>query len=411
MAYDNNQKEFPLPSDGKNDQKSVALLPKYFRTQTNQKFLESTLDQMVQPGVAEKLNGFVGRKESKAYVADDSYIGEISSDRENYQLEPSLLIKDELGSYTFRKDYIDYVNQIENFGGNAQNQSSVNAQEYYAWNPNIDLDKVVNFREYYWLPSGPQIVSIAGQSRGVQSTYTVELFNNADNLAYIFSPDGQTQLPSLTLYRGQTYTFEINSEGFPFTIKTKKTLDATFNYEFPCLSGKETQSELESIFAARLLQRFERITNMNTKWEFYIWVSCLGKKNYTALNSSGFSHMPYPNINLQVRTDIDAAGYNWQKLADNVSTLVTDAILTVHAEIEDNTWTFFNTSVLRRRIQRTPTGPITMPYDLECPLNEYKIQVPTKKYQLINLQEHRDQLLNLILMEIFISLDRKVKLT
>ena len=157
---------------------------------------------------------------------------------------------------------------------------------------------------------------------------------------------------------------------------TEMSLSSFRFFEFPCLSGKETQSELESIFAARLLQRFERITNMNTKWEFYIWVSCLGKKNYTALNSSGFSHMPYPNINLQVRTDIDAAGYNWQKLADNVSTLVTDAILTVHAEIEDNTWTFFNTSVLRRRIQRTPTGPITMPYDLECPLNEYKIQVP-----------------------------------
>ena len=211
MAYDNDQKEFPLPNNGKGNQKSVALLPKYFRTQTNQKFLESTLDQMVQPGVAEKLNGFIGRKESKAYVADDSYINEISNDRKNYQLEPSLVIKNDLGNYTFRKDYIDYINQIANFGGNSQNQDSLNAQEYYAWNPNIDLDKVVNFREYYWLPNGPQIISIAGQSRGVESTYTVELFNNADNLAYIFSPDGQTQLPSLTLYRGQTYTFEINS--------------------------------------------------------------------------------------------------------------------------------------------------------------------------------------------------------
>jgi len=231
MAYDNDQQEFPLPNNGENNKKSVALLPKYFRTQTNQKFLESTLDQMVQPGVAEKLNGFVGRKESKAFVADDSYISEISDNRENYQLEPSLVIKNELGNYTFRKDYIDYINQIANFGGNSQRQDSLNAQEYYAWNPNIDLDKITNFREYYWLPNGPQIVSIAGQSRGVQSTYTVDLFNNADNLAYIFSPDGQTQLPSITLYRGQTYTFEINSEGFPFTIKTKKTLDAEFNYD------------------------------------------------------------------------------------------------------------------------------------------------------------------------------------
>ena len=303
MAYDNNQKEFPLPSDGKNDQKSVALLPKYFRTQTNQKFLESTLDQMVQPGVAEKLNGFVGRKESKAYVADDSYIGEISSDRENYQLEPSLLIKDELGSYTFRKDYIDYVNQIENFGGNAQNQSSVNAQEYYAWNPNIDLDKVVNFREYYWLPSGPQIVSIAGQSRGVQSTYTVELFNNADNLAYIFSPDGQTQLPSLTLYRGQTYTFEINSEGFPFTIKTKKTLDATFNYDDGVSAQtveKGTITFTVGAGAPELLYYVAsndinnggliKIKDIDENTELDVSFEILGKKNYTTVNGLSLSN-------------------------------------------------------------------------------------------------------------------------
>ena len=303
MAYDNDQKEYPLPNNGKGNQKSVALLPKYFRTQTNQKFLESTLDQMVQPGVAEKLNGFVGRKESKAFVADDSYISEISNDRENYQLEPSLVIKDELGNYTFRKDYIDYVNQISNFGGNSQNQNSLNAQEYYAWNPNIDLDKVVNFREYYWLPNGPQIISIAGQSRGVQSTYTVDLFNNADNLAYIFSPDGQTQLPSLTLYRGQTYTFEINSEGFPFTIKTKKTLDPEFNYDDGVSAqGVEKGSitftvqpgapELLYYVASNDINNggLIKIKDIDENTDLDVANEIVGKKNYTTVNGLSLSN-------------------------------------------------------------------------------------------------------------------------
>ena len=148
-------------------------------------------------------------------------------------------------------------------------------------------------------------------------------------------------------------------------------------FQFPCISGNETQDELEKIFASRLLQQFERLTNKNEKWEFYIWLSCLGKENYS--NSSGFgsgwSGMPYPNVNTTARNDIKDAGYDWKQLVDNVSTLCIEAIHEVHPEEEENTWTFFNTTLLKRRIKKDPTGPITLPYELECPLNEYKIQV------------------------------------
>lgn len=148
-------------------------------------------------------------------------------------------------------------------------------------------------------------------------------------------------------------------------------------FQFPCIGGNETQDELEKIFASRLLQQFERLTSKNEKWEFYIWLSCLGKENYS--NSSGFgsgwSGMPYPNVNTTARNDIEDAGYDWKQLVDNVSTLCIEAIHEVHPEEEENTWTFFNTTLLKKRIKKDPTGPITLPYELECPLNEYKIQV------------------------------------
>ena len=149
------------------------------------------------------------------------------------------------------------------------------------------------------------------------------------------------------------------------------------HFQFPCIVGNETQEDLEKIFASRLLQQFERLTNKNEKWEFYIWVSCLGKENYS--NSSGFgsgwSGMPYPNINSKARQNIEAADYDWRKLVDGVSKLCVDAIHEVHPEEEANTWTFFNTALLKKRIKKDPTGPITLPYELECPLNEYKLQV------------------------------------
>ena len=58
MAYDD-QKDNPLPVNGKSDRKSAELLPKYFRTESNEKFLNSTLDQVTKPGTAKKLKNYL----------------------------------------------------------------------------------------------------------------------------------------------------------------------------------------------------------------------------------------------------------------------------------------------------------------------------------------------------------------
>jgi hypothetical protein len=48
--------------------KSLAsnLLPRFYRTDSNKKFLQATVDQLIQPGTVKKVNGFVGRKTAKA---------------------------------------------------------------------------------------------------------------------------------------------------------------------------------------------------------------------------------------------------------------------------------------------------------------------------------------------------------
>jgi hypothetical protein len=218
MAYENDQNDISLPVGPERSVESVSLLPKYFRTDTNKKFLNSTLDQMIKPGVVEKVNAFAGRRYAKAAKFDDSYLKDVSVNRENYQLEPAVLYKDDLDNVEFFKDYNDYINQIKNFNGSVSNHSILNRQEYYAWNPHINWDKISNFQEYYWLPYGPTVITIPGQSRDVVSTYTVTLSEDLGSVSYVFSPDGLTKSPRLKLYRGQTYRFEINTPGYPFAI-------------------------------------------------------------------------------------------------------------------------------------------------------------------------------------------------
>ena len=219
----NDQNESALPVPGQNNKITASdFLPKFFRTQANKKFLQGTLDQLIQPGVAEKINGYYGRTTAKAYKTTDNYIDDVTADRTNYQLEPATVIKDNYNNVTFYKDYNDYIGQLGVFGANTDNHSRLNSQETYAWNPNIDWDKFVNFREYYWMPNGPISIPVRGQSRDIVSTYTVTTEDQGDNISYVFN-DGLTRNPNLKLYRGQTYRFEIDAPGHPMAIAISRT--------------------------------------------------------------------------------------------------------------------------------------------------------------------------------------------
>jgi len=228
MAYENDQNEPALPVGGDSKRKSANHLPRYYRTQTNRKFLSSTVDQLIQPGVVEKINGYIGRETAKAFTSTDNYVGDVSAARQNYQFEPATVIKDDLNNVTFYKDYNDYVNQLDSFNKGIQDHSIFNSEEYYAWNPHIDWDKFSNFREYYWLPNGPQSIPVAGNTVDVESNIKVTIGDNVDNNSYMFSNAGTVNNPTITLYRGQTYNFEISTPNLPFTIKTQRTLEDDF---------------------------------------------------------------------------------------------------------------------------------------------------------------------------------------
>ena len=209
---------------------TVNFLPKFYQSDSNKKFLQATLDQLYQPGSIKKINGFIGRENAKSATGTDIYLEASDRSRHDYQLEPAITITDNIGNQTFFKDYIDYINQIKTFGGNVSNHARLNKQEFYSWDPHINWDKFVNFQNYYWVPYGPNTIRIEGQQKAITSTYTVSIERELSNNEYLFTPNGFTRNPVLKLYRGQTYTFEINSPGNPFSIKTARTFGQNDRY-------------------------------------------------------------------------------------------------------------------------------------------------------------------------------------
>lgn len=195
--------------------KTVELLPSVFKTPTNDKFLSGVLDPLVQPGALEKTVGYIGRRYGKTYKGSDIYLDTDNTLRSRYQLEPAVIYNKDQKILNYF-DYLDFKNQLKFFGNNEDRDDLITDQEHYTWNPPIDWDKFINYREYYWMPSGPPTVQVYGQSASVVSTYKVKTSTNS----FIFTPDSYTNNPSLTLYRGQTYKFVVNVPNDGFVIRT-----------------------------------------------------------------------------------------------------------------------------------------------------------------------------------------------
>jgi len=101
MAFTNDQNEPKLPISNSEKRNSSDLLPRYYRTNSNKKFLQATLDQLIQPGQVTKVNGYVGRQTAKAVKNSDIFVTAADAARQNYQFEPSAIIQDYLGNTTF----------------------------------------------------------------------------------------------------------------------------------------------------------------------------------------------------------------------------------------------------------------------------------------------------------------------
>ncbi len=137
------------------------FLPGYFRTDTNVKFLSTTLDKLVSKGTPEDINLYVGKKSGTVYrPTKDFYLEEPRSIRADYQLEPGVVFNDIDGNVTDALAYDDFIEQLK-LNWNKTKPDCLDS-EYYIWNPPIDTDMFTNFTSYYWLKFDPLPIQLEG---------------------------------------------------------------------------------------------------------------------------------------------------------------------------------------------------------------------------------------------------------
>ena len=231
----NSQANQEVVKQGNNEyRRTVQHLPAFYRTDANQRFLSSTLDTLIQKGSLERLDGFVGRQDAYTRDINDRYIGATSTDRFAYQLEPAVTYTDQdttsinpEDQVKFTGTYDDYINQLKYYGANVDNHDVLNKETAYSWNPAVDYDKLVNYREYYWVPTGPSAIEIDSVGTGAVVEFKVEALadDGTTGRAYAFPHKENIRNPEITLYRGNTYKFTKVEAGHPFYIMTEPSKD------------------------------------------------------------------------------------------------------------------------------------------------------------------------------------------
>ena len=301
MAYSDNN-NVPVNSENKDQYRNTSsLLPLVFRTEANKKFLGSTIDTLVSKGQLERVNGFVGSRYAKTVKTSDRYIPEPTSNRRRYNLLPSVVIRDDFDDRTeWTATYDDLINQLTYFNGKTNRHDRLFSSKFYAWNPHVDFDKLVNYRQYYWLPQGPDPVTVTGYAEGSISSFTVRNDNSTD---WVFTPDAVSTNPVITLYRGATYKFDINAPGHNFYIKNARTTGTTDQYTTGVQNnGTDTGTIVFTVpqIAPDVLyytcdehqemQGIFEIKNAEDELNINITTEILNKKEYTSANGVVFTN-------------------------------------------------------------------------------------------------------------------------
>ena len=190
--------------------RTLDFLPEIFQTPNNREFLAATLDQIVNPPNVERIQGYVGSKLGYGINATNDYVTEPTKVRTDYQLDPAVVFTKTDESVA--KDFISYpgiVDALNIQGAVSNNNSRLFESQFYSWDSFTNLDKLINYNQYYWLPFGPPAVTVGSSTVFSSENYVITDLPNGYNISELGSGAGAIN-PTLTLLRGGIYNFSVS---------------------------------------------------------------------------------------------------------------------------------------------------------------------------------------------------------
>ena len=190
--------------------RTLNFLPEIFKTTTNSQFLNATLDQIVDQPNTKRIEGYIGSRFGYGVNAKNYYVTEPTKTRTDYQLDPGVVfLKKDTGT---SQDFISYpgiIDGLELEGALTGDNNRLFNSQFYSWDSFTNLDKIINFNQYYWIPEGPEAVTVSTETVYNATDYIITSTPNG----YLVTATGQSQgstNPTITLLRGGTYSFNVS---------------------------------------------------------------------------------------------------------------------------------------------------------------------------------------------------------
>ena len=139
-------------------------LPYVLQSPKLKNFFDSTFDQWFKNEDSVYEVGYVGQRQGRIFNSNkDSYLAEPTVDRTYYQLEPASVVRDaDTQNILYQTTYNDIINKIRFDGGIVDEQSRLFESPYYSYAPPIDMDKFLNYANYYWYPYADDLSTETG---------------------------------------------------------------------------------------------------------------------------------------------------------------------------------------------------------------------------------------------------------
>lgn len=143
--------------------KNINKLPAILQTTATKNFFESTVDQLFSKANVENIQGFIGSPRGRDVGAQGAYLQEVTATKRFYGLSPTVnTLNPESGDSENLIFYDELIDILDTYGVDVRNHNKIFSENYAGFLPPIDIDKFVNYPEYYWYPEGPSAIEVSG---------------------------------------------------------------------------------------------------------------------------------------------------------------------------------------------------------------------------------------------------------
>jgi len=145
------------------EKKVYQKLPAVLQTTAIKNFFESTVEQLFSKSNVDSIQGYIGSPSSDDVNVAGKFLAEPTTVKKFYGLSPAVnTINTTTGKSENLFFYDELVDTLQTYGVNTLNHNKIFSEKYSSFLPPINIDKFINYQEYYWYPYGPTAIVVTG---------------------------------------------------------------------------------------------------------------------------------------------------------------------------------------------------------------------------------------------------------